>query len=93
MGKCLGVSKNVFLTSEHVFKLSWRRNTVQYSEGTMWRSGVLHVVLSVCNSIFADRGFKETMPQSHFQKSKTGSEVRNRLFETLKHFSIPKIQF
>ena len=47
MEKCFGVSKNVFLTSEHVFKLSWRRNMIQYSQDTMWRSGVLHVVFSV----------------------------------------------
>ena len=47
MEKCFGVSKNVFLTSEYVFKLSWRRYMIQYSQGTMWRSRVLHVVLSV----------------------------------------------
>ena len=47
MEKCLGVSKNLFLASEHVFKLSWRRNEIQYSQDTMWRSGVLHVVLSL----------------------------------------------
>ena len=45
--KCFGVSKNLFLASEHVFKLSWRRNMIQYSQDAMWRSGVLHVVLSV----------------------------------------------
>ena len=47
MGKCLGGSKNLFLISEHVFKLSRKRNVIQYSQDTMWRSGVLHVFLSV----------------------------------------------
>ena len=47
MKKCLGGSKNLFLTSEHVFNLSWRRNMIQYLQDTMWRSGVLHVILSV----------------------------------------------
>ena len=47
MEKCLGVSKNLFLTSEHVFKLSWRRNMIQYSQDTMWRRCVLNVFSSV----------------------------------------------
>ena len=33
------------------------------------------------------------MPQSHFHRSKTCSEARNRFFETPRHFSIPRIQF
>ena len=47
MEKCLRGSKNLFLASEHVFKLSWRRNMIQYSQDTMWRSDALHVVLTV----------------------------------------------
>ena len=47
MEKCFGVSKNLFLTSEHVFKLSWTRNMIQYSQDAMWRSCVLHVFLGV----------------------------------------------
>ena len=57
-----------------------------------------HYVEKLCfahvfKRIFAYRGFKETTPQLHFQKSKTYSEVRNRFFETTKHFSIPRMQF
>ena len=33
------------------------------------------------------------MPQSHFHRSKTCSEARNRFFETPRHFSIPIIHF
>ena len=54
-----------------------------------------HYVEKMCfervfKCVFADRGFKETMPQSHFHRSKTCSEARNRFFETPKHFYIPR---
>ena len=47
MEKCFGFSKNLYLTSEHVFQLSWRRNVIQYLQDTMWRSRVFHMFLSV----------------------------------------------
>ena len=46
MEKCFGVSKDVFLTSEYVFKLSWRRNMIQYSQDATWGNCVLYLYLS-----------------------------------------------
>ena len=47
MTKCLGVSKNLFLTLEHVLQLlSQRRNMIHYLPDPMWRSCVLHTFLS-----------------------------------------------
>ncbi len=47
MEKCLGGSKNLSLTSEYVFKVSWRRNVIQYSQDAMWGNRVLYVFLGV----------------------------------------------